>query len=149
MNLKTGVSRKQSMPNFPKNEHFLSHDRYTSYYRRLKIVTIPYKRFWDQFTNSSKVGLLHKVNCWFCSIFLRYCPIFIFVTDYHEWKISFRRSGTRKYYFKTTVSVSLSIWNQYLASIKKDLKKETNFFIDDLTSFKSIHTWLIQLLLIN
>ena len=29
MNLKTGVSRKQSTPNFPKNEHFLPHDKHT------------------------------------------------------------------------------------------------------------------------
>ena len=29
MNLKTGVSRKQSTPNFPKNKHFLPPDTYT------------------------------------------------------------------------------------------------------------------------
>ena len=29
MNLKTGVSRKQSTPNFPKNEHFLPPDTHT------------------------------------------------------------------------------------------------------------------------
>ena len=29
MNLKTGVSRKQSTPNFPKNKHFLSLDTHT------------------------------------------------------------------------------------------------------------------------
>ena len=28
-NLKTGVSRKQSTPNFPKNEHFLPPDTHT------------------------------------------------------------------------------------------------------------------------
>ena len=31
-NLKTGVSRKQSMPNFPKNEHFLPPDTHTHMY---------------------------------------------------------------------------------------------------------------------
>ena len=33
-NLKTGVTRKQSTPNFPKNEHFLPPDKHKFFQKR-------------------------------------------------------------------------------------------------------------------
>ena len=52
MNLKTGVSRKQSMPNFPKNKHFLPPDTHTHF----EIVLPPY----CQRNILQKTNLIHR-----------------------------------------------------------------------------------------
>ena len=49
-NLKTGVSRKQSTPNFPKNKHFLPPDTDTCAYqgvRHVRFVVFLKHPFWD------------------------------------------------------------------------------------------------------
>ena len=44
MNLKTGVTRKQSTPNFPKNEHFLLSDTHTRFEIRPFVLSPTVKR---------------------------------------------------------------------------------------------------------
>ena len=58
MNLKMGVSRKQSTPNFPKNERFLAPCTLTYTYAHLLVETLNFeiRPFTILPTNSSSIG---------------------------------------------------------------------------------------------